>query len=407
MPPAETAAPWTALASSPDALLLVALLLVAGALAGEAIARTTRLPRVVGYSAAGCVAAAFGVGVPVPVAGTLRLVADLALGLLLFEIGARVHLRWLRRNPGLLATSLAESLLGGAAVAVALLAIGVAPSTAAACAVLAVPASAAVAGRVAMELGAEGQVTQRMVLLTALNTLYAVLALIVLRLWWAAGQAPDMLAALAALAWSFFGSLLLGVGLAGAVSLVARRVDLRNESAVLLLFGLVVLAVVTARWLSLSAMLVPLLAGLVLANTSARPWVWPRHFGTAGGVLVLVLFVVVASAWSPAVLVSGGLAAIVLVVARGAAKGAAVLLLAPWAKASLRQGLALAVTLTPLSATALLMLSDLLQTAPEVARDAVPIVLTSIAMLELLGPIAVQAALRLAGELDRHPEATR
>ena len=36
-------------------------------------------------------------------------------------------------------------------------------------------------------------------------------------------------------------------------------------------------------------LLVPLLAGIWLRNRSERPWVWPRHFGSAGSALVLVM----------------------------------------------------------------------------------------------------------------------
>lgn len=399
---------WLAiLAHPPEALFVITAMLVVGALAGEFVARTTRLPRLVGYTAAGCVAAAVGLGAPQPLSGAARVLVDLAMALLLFEIGSRVHLRWLRRNPGLLATSLAEALLGALAVAAALLALDQSPATAATCAILAMPASAAVAGRVALELGAEGQVTQRMALLTAMNTLYAVLALSVLRLWWVTGQEPHVLAALTVLAQSFFGSLLLAAVLAGAVALAARRLDLRDENAVLLLLGLVVLAVMAARWLQLSTLLVPLLAGLLLRNTTERPWVWPRHFGTAGGVLVLMLFIIVGASWSPQVLVAGGIAALALVAARGLGKAAAVLVLSRWSRCSLRQGLALSITLTPLSATALVMLSDLMQAAPQLAGTAAPIVLTSIALLELVGPIAVQLALRFAGEVGDSPRRRR
>lgn len=384
---------------APDAPFFIALLLVVGALAGELIARTSRLPRVVGYTAAGCAAAALGFGSPVPLAGVARLVVDLALALLLFEIGSRVRLLWLRRNPGLLATSLAESVLGGVAVFLALIALDVSATVASACAVLSIPASAAVAGRVALELGADGQVTQRMALLTALNTLFAVLALTVLKIWWAAGQAPDVLVALGALARSFFGSLLLAVVLTGAVAVAARRLDLRDESSALLVLGLVAMAVATSRWLGLSALLVPLLAGLLLRNVSRRPWGWPRHFGTAGGALVLMLFVVVGSAWSPHVLAIGGIAALVLLVARLLAKAFAVMVLSRWAKTSTRQGLALSITLVPLSATALVMLGELMHSAPALGESVAPIILTAVAILELLGPIAVQLALRMAGEL--------
>jgi Kef-type K+ transport system membrane component KefB len=389
---------WFGRFGAPDDLVLLTAMLVAGALAGEVIARTTRLPRLVGYTLAGWLAAASGLGAALPLGGMAALVVDVALGLLLFEIGTRVRLRWLRRNPGLLATSVLESVLGATAVYVSLTAFGQPPLVAAACAVLAVPASAAVAGRVALELGADGQVTQRMTMLTALNTLFGVLALVVFKAGTHAGPLPAWPAALLALAGSSALAVLLAAVLAGAVALAARRLDLRNESAVLLLLGLVLLAVATARWLGASTLLVPLLAGLGLRNFSQRPWVWPRHFGTAGGVLVLGLFVVVGSAWSPAVLAAGGLAALVLVAARSLGKGAAVVLMGPFARSTVRQSVALAVTLTPLSATVLVMLTELMRWNAGLGAQAAPIVLTAVVVLELLGAVAVQLALRLAGE---------
>ena len=396
---------WPAGLRAPDAVFWAALLLVAGALAGEVIARTSRLPRLVGYTAAGCVVAWAGMGPDMPLAGTARLVVDVALALLLFEIGSRVRLRWLRFNLALFWTSLAEASLSAVAVFGVLYWLEVPTMTALCCAALAIPSSAAVAGRVAMELGAEGQVTDRMILLTALNTLFAVLALTLLEAWWHAGEAPDVPAALIHLAQSFFGSLVLAALLAAVVALVARRLDLRNESSVLLVLGLVVLAIAAARAAGLSTLLVPLLAGLLLRNTTDRPWVWPRHFGTAGGVVVLMLFVIVGASWSPAVLAAGGLAALALLVARGLAKGLAVVALARPAGATLRQGLALGVTLMPLSATTLVMLSDVYASAPVLAESVMPIVITAVAVLELLGPVAVQFALRLAGDLP--PAAAR
>jgi Kef-type K+ transport system membrane component KefB len=117
-----------------------------------------------------------------------------------------------------------------------------------------------------------------------------------------------------------------------------------------------------------------------------------------------MLFVIVGSAWSPKILVAGGFAALALMAARFLAKAVAIVALAPAAKASWRQGLSLAITMTPLSATALVMLSELMRAEPELAAGAVPIILASIAVLELIGPIAVQFALRLAGELHPAPK---
>ncbi len=389
--------PWQA-AGPPDAMILLAAVVVGGALAGEVIARTTRFPRVVGYTLAGWCAALGGFGVTMPLAPTARLLIDVALALLLFEIGSRVRLRWLRNNPGLMASSLLESAAAAVAVYAALVFVGHAPLVAGACAVLAIPASAAVAGRVAQEIGADGQVTQRMTTLTALNTLYGVLALVVLKGWIDTQSAPDMVLAAQAVTFSFLGALVLAGLLAGAVALVTRRFDMRQEGPALLVLGLVLLAVSSARWLNLSTLLVPLLAGLLLRNLSERAWSWPRHFGTAGGLLVLLLFVMVGSAWTPDVLLAGGVAALALLAARGLAKALVVWLLSGWSHASLRQGAALSMTLTPLSATALVMLSELYRADATFGASVAPTVLTAVAVVELIGPLAVLVALRAAGE---------
>lgn len=390
--------PWQA-AGPPDTMIFLAAVVVGGALMGELIARTTRFPRVVGYTLAGWGAALGGFGVTMPLAPTARLLIDVALALLLFEIGSRVRLRWLRNNPGLMATSVLESAAAAVAVYAALVFLGQTPLVAGACAVLAIPASAAVAGRVAQEIGADGQVTQRMTILTALNTLYGVLALVVLKGWMETQHAPDMVLAAQAVVFSFLGALVLAALLAGAVSLVTRRFDLRQEGPALLVLGLALLAVSTARWLNVSTLLVPLLAGLLLRNLSERAWSWPRHFGTAGGLLVLLLFVMVGSAWTPEVLLAGGAAALALLAARGVAKALVVWLLSRWSHASLRQGVALSMTLTPLSATALVMLSELHRADASFGASVAPIVLTAVAVVELLGPLAVLAALRAAGEV--------
>jgi hypothetical protein len=82
-----------------------------------------------------------------------------------------------------------------------------------------------------------------------------------------------------------------------------------------------------------------------------------------------------------------------------------VLAFAPWSGLRLRQGLGLSLALLPLSGTALVLLTELQATQPALALQVAPIVLSAIAFTELLGPLAVQWGLRLAGE--QHPESTR
>ena len=150
---------------------------------------------------------------------------------------------------------------------------------------------------------------------------------------------------------------------------------------------------------NLSTLVVPLLAGLILRNSTDRPWIWPRHFGTAGGVLVLMLFVVTGSVWSLDSLAFGALLGLALLVARGLAKAAVVLALSRPSGLSIRQGVALGVAMTPISGAALVLMADLQNLYPEFAATLTGIVFSAIAILELVGPIIVHVALREAREV--------
>ena len=392
----------------PDALLWLSLVLIAGALLAEGVFRLFGLPRIVGYSLAGMAVGMAGYGVAAgPVPGGLRLVIDLALALLLFELGSRVHLRGLRTNPFLLVTSLAESILTFAAVYGVMRYFGMDPASAAALAVLAVPASPAVIARVASEFGAAGQVTERVTLRAALNTLYGVFASKLLLAWLDLDQGQPPLQAIVQPVYVFGASILVAGLLGFGVARVARGLDLRNENSTLLLLGLIALALAVTKMFDLSTLLVPLMAGLWLRNTTERPWVWPRHFGTAGGVLVLMLFVIVGSSWSVQSLAAGGMLALVAMAVRGVAKAGAVLTVG-WATGqSWRQGVGLSLALTPMSATALVMFADLQGSHAAFATALAPIVLSAIAIMELAGALAVLAALRGAHEINPHPNPRR
>src|ERR1700737_1203638 len=99
-------------------------LLVAG-LCGELCYRAWRLPRVAGYAVIGLVAGSAGVGaIDASMGGTSRLLLDVALGLLLFELGG------VPPNPWVIASGVAEATLTFVLVLVVLLFAKVAPPVA-------------------------------------------------------------------------------------------------------------------------------------------------------------------------------------------------------------------------------------------------------------------------------------
>lgn len=388
-------APW---ALRPDTLLGATLLVIAAALAGEAVWRWLRWPRLVGYVLVGTLLALAGRGADGD-EDVLRLAVDLGLALLLFEAGARLNLRWLLRNPALLATSVLEALASAIAVFALARWFGLPAQPAAALALVGMSVSPAVVQRVIGELSATGQVTERLSTLSALDTLYAVVGLKLLSAGLILGE-PDWDQVLPGVLGSAAGSMLVGVVLGSVLGLIARRLDLRQDNAAVLLLACMLLALAVAKALHLSTLLVPMLAGVWLRNRHQRPWVWRRQFGSMGGLLVLVLFVTAGAAWSPQALPGAvGLAA-TLLGARWAAKALSVAVLAPASGLSWRQAGCLGMAMLPVSATAWLLALDFSAVHPVGGALLMPLLLSMLALAELPAVLLVLYALRAAHETD-------
>jgi len=103
------------------------------------------------------------------------LLANIAFGLILFELGYRINLRWLRTNPWLGATSLVEA--GGTFAAVYLVAqwFGMPFISSLLLSSLAMATSPAGVLRVVNEQRSSGQVTERILHLSAFNCVLTVL----------------------------------------------------------------------------------------------------------------------------------------------------------------------------------------------------------------------------------------
>ncbi|MBX3669967.1 MAG: cation:proton antiporter [Rhodocyclaceae bacterium] len=382
-----------------DPSVRVGIALLFAALAGEIVARLIRLPRITGYSIAGLVLGPAVLGwFGAADVKSYRLLIDLALALLLFEMGVRVDLKWFRANPVLLATSLLEAGLTFACTYVVMRLTGASTGVSAGVAVIAMSTSPAIVMRMALETRAEGQVTQRMFVLTALNVVYAVVAWQLMVGGMHGVFRGDWFIAVLHPAYMLIGSLVGGVALALAFTLLRRAFNFNDEQGVAVLFGLLLSATALLIALKLPALLAPLIAGMVIKNTDPRPHLWPRHFGTAGGVVVILLFVFTGLTITPREFALGGTVAILLIFVRSAAKTVGVLALGHWSGLSVRQAVSLGIALSPMSGVALLLASDVRTIYPEFGERLAAIVLCMAAILELASPIAVQWVLRFCRE---------
>lgn len=380
-------------------LLLFGLLLLAGLVAGELARRLVRLPRVVGYVCVGLFLGEGGLGLLT--AGRVQeawIFVDMALGLILFELGRRLDFGWFRRDPWLAATGALESALSFALVMAALVWFDVRPIFAAVAASIAIATSPAVVMVVAQELRAEGQVTERALSLVAINSVIAFVTSTMLLAWihaeYQAGWPTVVLHPLYLLA----GSLVLGYGAGLAAVALSRWLGKTDSWHFVGMLALVVVTVGIARMLELSVVLALLAFGVLSRHLDQRHELMPFETGRVGAMFVVVLFVLGGATLRVQDLVAGGGVAVVFILARFAGKSIGVLSLTYLS--GVRRGAAglLCLALTPMSGLAVSMVQGTASLYPEFGASLAAIVLSAVLILELIGPVAVQFALRRAGE---------
>jgi Kef-type K+ transport system membrane component KefB len=381
--------------------VLFGALLLAGLLGGELARRALGLPRIVGYVLAGVllgpqVSGLLGAGL----LDRARVLIDLSLGLIVFELGHRLDLQWLRRNRWLFAAAIAESVVGFGAICAALLAFGFAPLLAVTAAAIGTATSPAVVLLVAHELRAAGQVTERMLLLTAVNCVFAFVALTLLLPFLHLEHAVSWGEAVLHPLYVLSGSLIMGFVGSAALLWLSRWVGKREDRQFILLVALVVLAVGLARSLNLSVVLALITLGILARNLDRRHVLLPLRFGYGGQLFFVILFVLTGASLEFGALPAAAGAVAAFIAARFLGKALALLALGRLSGVSAAGAGLLSVALVPMSGLALVMVLDTASLYPGFGGELAAVVLSAVAVLEIFGPIATQFALKRAGEAD-------
>ena len=380
---------------------LVGVLLLAGLLGGELVRRFLGLPRITGYVLGGVLLGPEVSGIVAPGAlSDARVLIDLSLGLIVFELGHRLDVQWLRRNRWLFVAAVAESLLCFAAILAALLAFGYPPLLAATAAAIGTATSPAVVLLVAHELRAAGQVTERMLLFTAVNCVFAYVALTLLLPFLHLEHALSWREALLHPLYILGGSGLVGFVASLTLLWLAAWVGKREDRQFILLVALVVLAVGAARSLNLSVVVTLVTLGMLARNFDYEHVLLPLRFGYGGQLFFVLLFVLTGASLSFGAMPAAAGAVIAFIVARFVGKGVAILAFGPLSGVRPQSAGLLTVSLLPMSGLAVVMVLDTAAMYPAFGGELAAVVLSVVAVLEILGPIATQAALKRAGEAD-------
>jgi Kef-type K+ transport system membrane component KefB len=387
-----------------------------GALIGGRVAGLFHVPRVTGYLLAGLLIGpsfAHLCGLPqliTPAAlDQLRLLSDVALGLILLNIGGECrteHLkRWKQRilwfacgeigltftlvvfsvaflNLFVMHTTLPGLSLWQTSVAFALL-LGV----------IAIATAPAATLMVVREYEADGPVTHTALTLVGLNNIVSILAFIAICHWL---LQPDEGAGV--MLWQMLGPLLIGALIGFIVSIWAQRLESANEQKLLLL-GAVFAVIAAGRLLGISPLLGSLMLGVVLANSSPR---WHRLVESLRQIdypLYVAFFVIAGANLHLETLRHLGLFGIVYVLARTLGKLLGARLGARLGRFSSNRGFCTGFTLLAQAGVAIGLAATLAQKWPEGGHLLQSIVLGSVVLFELIGPLAIRFGLVRAGEV--------
>ena len=383
--------------------VLFGALLIAGLLGGELAQRLVGLPRITGYVVIGILAGPEVLGLlRTPLSGEARALIDLALGLVVFELGHRLDVEWLKRNPWLALAAVGESLGAFFAIYGAMLYFGYSPLLASGAAAVGTATSPAVVMLIAHELRASGQITERAILFTAVNCAFAFVALTLVLPFLHLEQEADLRTALLHPIYLLGGALLLGFIACQLMLALAGWLGKREDRQFILLIALVVLVVGLARAAGLTVVVALLAFGVFARNLDYDHVLLPLRFGYAGQLLFVLLFVLTGASLEFYGLQTAWAVVASYVLVRFLGKALAILVFGRLS--GLRAGGAglLSVALVPMSGVAVIMVHDTEALFPGFGAELAAVVLSAAALLELIGPLATQLALRHAGEA--HPE---
>ncbi len=383
--------------------VLFGLILVAGLVGGQLAHRTGYLPRITGYIIAG-----FLLGPSVThvldhdLLENSRVFVDIALGMILFQLGMLLDVRAVGKDRVLLATSALESALTFILIFGALVWIDIRPIFAALAAAAGISASPAVVLLVVRELDAKGPVTDRALRLLALNNLISFFAYTLILPSLHAEQNAGLATIFIQPLYTLMGSVLVALGLAHVTVYIARLVGKSRAVQFALMVGMIMAGIGAAKMLSVSTLLTLLSFGIITKTLDRDDHLLGVEFGHGGGIFFVILFVVSGANLHLSELLIAFAAATLFVLVRFIAKTGAIYVVSRrWGGLDHNQSLMCGLTMIPMAGSAIGIVNQTTEMYPEFGAQLGTIILAAVAILETIGPIVTEFALKRAGEVAR------
>jgi Kef-type K+ transport system membrane component KefB len=381
-------------------MIAFGVLLAFGTLGGMLAARLRWLPTITGFMALGLLIGPSGLGLlPQSALDGARVLVDIALGLILFKLGAALHPMAVARDRTLVVTSLLESGVTFVAILGLMLGLAVQPVVAVIAAAIAVSSSPAVLIHVAEELHARGPTVDAALAMVAMNNVLA-FVLFSCCLPVAMHSANFQLStALLVPAYQLLGALAVSLVVAWVVTRIARTTRAEEKHfRFALVVGAVMLSIGLAVALQVSTLFTAIMLGVACRWLEGNSRLTEVEFGGGGDVFFIILFAFAgANLHLSDVLQYAGVAAAYVAV-RALAKMLTVYSCGRAFKQPHRTSAAAGMLLVPMAGLAIGLVQATTKLMPELGAQVSAVVLGAVAVFETIGPPLAAFALRLSGE---------
>jgi Kef-type K+ transport system membrane component KefB len=385
-----------------NGLTLFGLVLIIGVLGGHMAHITRFFPKITGYFLIGLIIGPNVLGIITHESmADAKVFIDIAVGLVLFQLGLQVDLRKLYQNRKVVWIGVTESLITFVVVFSALLLLKVDALTASLAGAIAVSSSPVFTLFIASRANNIGRLTQRSLSLTAINNIISFCLFMILlpMLHSAAHPAEFRLYMLLKPFIHLIGSVMLGVSLGSMMIKIGKIIGHREEGQFALLVGISILSIGMAAMFNLSTILTPLILGIYTINMDREDHLMKIKLGHSGEIFFIVLFVLTGAKLHISQITSVGVVALSLVVARVISKFVPVFIMSRKFGYDNVQSYALGLTLLPMADMAIGLVNTASDVSVELATTLSTIILASVAILELTSPLVSIFAFKKAGEI--------
>lgn len=388
-----------ALPAALNVLTAIGLILISGIVGAHLVTRLLPVPAITGYVLTGLLIGPAGLNlIDAGLLDQLSLLADLALGLVLFELGRRVDYRWLLREKRLLATGIVISLSTFVALFWLLTWFGIGPLLAGMVAAIGMATSPAVTLNVVREVKAEGQVSERLLNIVVIGNVLAFvgfsMGLSGLHLEYQAGWHSYLLQPV----YLFGGSVMLG-WLAGRLLIwLGQWLGRDNQAQLILMLALIAATAGSAMMFKLSALIALLAFGIASRSHGRQHTVVEPDFSQFSALLYVLLFVFAGAKLELRHLRELAPLALSFIALRFAVTVFFTTALAHVNGLTARKGVLLGLGLMPLSGFKIILVQQAAGLYPEFGAQLSALIASILVILEIAGPLCTRYALFASGE---------